>query len=171
MYMPDRNEISIRKAATGDIDDIMAVYDSARRFMRSNGNMNQWTGGYPSRDLVMDDISRGVCHVITDAAGSISAVFAFIVGEDPTYAVIINGKWPDNEPYGTIHRLASDGRYAGILEICVEYCFAKADNLRLDTHEDNAPMRTAVSRLGFRRCGIIFCSDGTPRIAYCKKRP
>lgn len=138
--------------------------------MRERGNMNQWTGGYPSRDLILDDIARGYCHVIVDNGGSIAAVFAFIKGDDPTYAVIVDGSWPDSGPYGTIHRMASDGRYAGMLERCVGYCLTEIGRLRLDTHADNIPMQNAATRLGFVRCGIIFCSDGTPRIAYALKR-
>lgn len=36
--------------------------------------------------------------------------FCFIVGEDPTYAVIDNGKWLNDAPYGVIHRMASNGK-------------------------------------------------------------
>lgn len=169
--MRNRSDLNIRRAAAADIDSIMVVYESARRFMRENGNMNQWTGGYPSRELISEDITRGNCHVVTDRTGSIVAVFAFIKGEDPTYAVIVDGAWPDNDPYGTIHRLASDGSCRGILKMCVDYCLAEIRNLRLDTHADNIPMQTAAERLGFVRCGIIFCSDGTPRIAYSKSKP
>ena len=34
----------------------------------------------------------------------------FIIGADPTYEVIEDGAWPDNSPYGTIHRIAGDGQ-------------------------------------------------------------
>ena len=36
------------------------------------------------------------------------------------------------------------------------------------TYEDNAVMRSASERLGFVRCGRIYCGDGTPRVAYQK---
>lgn len=144
----------------------MAIYDSARRYMRRCGNLEQWVNGYPSRELILGDIDRGVSFVGEESDGSLAMVFSFIVGEDPTYALIEDGEWPDSRPYGTIHRLASAGRGGGMLAACVGYCCQRVDTLRLDTHADNMTMQRGAERLGFRRCGIIYCSDGTPRIAY-----
>lgn len=162
--------ITIRKAENADIDDVMACFDAARRFMRSYGNHFQWTGGYPSRELVENDIRKGICYVGEDGDGDIVLTFAFIIGEDPTYAIIEDGSWPDNEPYGTIHRLASNGICRGVLAAAIEFCLKHIDNLRLDTHRCNIPMLRGVDRLGFERCGIIYCIDGTPREAFCLKK-
>lgn len=134
--------------------------------MRASGNLNQWINGYPSRDLIAKDISEGVSYVGIDDSGELVMVFAFIIGQDPTYSVIEEGEWLNELPYGTIHRLASTGKHSKILKTCVEYCESLIDNIRLDTHEDNKIMQEAAVRLGFIRCGIIYCSDGTPRIAY-----
>ena len=163
--------MTIRKGRPADIDRIMRCYDIARRFMRSNGNPHQWVNGYPSRELVILDITEGRNYVGVDDTGRIVMTFAFILGDDPTYAVIVDGSWPDSLPYGTIHRLASDGSHRHILERCVDFCAKKADRLRLDTHADNLPMQRAAERLGFRRCGTIFCDDGSPRIAYHRYKP
>ena len=46
----------IRLATTRDLDDILRVYDKARQFMRTSGNMRQWVNGYPQRDLLEADI-------------------------------------------------------------------------------------------------------------------
>ena len=159
-------EISIRPARPEDIDAVMDVYDAARAFMRRSGNLTQWVGGYPSRGTVADDIRRGNGYVGEGADGSVVMAFAFIPGDDPTYAVIEDGRWLNDMPYGTIHRLGSDGSCRGVLKACVDFCRARVRNLRVDTHADNAPMRRGLDRLGFRRCGIIYCDDGTPRIAY-----
>ena len=43
-----------------------------------------------------------------------------------------------------------------------------ADDLRIDTHRDNAPMRGALEKLGFVPCGTVTVDDGTERIAYEK---
>ncbi len=158
----------IRKATTDDIEDMMASYDIARQLMRASGNHSQWTNGYPSRELVAEDIARGVSYVGEDADGKVAMAFVFIIGEDSTYTVIKDGQWLNNLPYGTIHRLCSNGKYHGILRLCVDFCMNKTDNLRLDTHADNSIMRHAAESLGFKRCGIIFCMDGSPRIAYQK---
>lgn len=160
--------ITIRKSGFDDLDAIMRLYDEARQFMRSTGNLHQWVNGYPSRELVTSDIRRGVSYVGEDEHGTLVMVFAFILGADPTYAIIEDGAWLNDHPYGTIHRLATDGHREGMLRRCVEFCMRSTRNLRLDTHADNLPMQHAASRLGFSRCGIIYCDDGTPRIAYHK---
>ena len=158
--------ITIRKGRFRDLDHIMHCYDKARSYMRSNGNMSQWINGYPSSSLIVEDINSGINYVGIDNAGEIVMTFAFIIGEDPTYSVIEDGKWLNSLPYGTIHRLASNGMHKGILKICVDFCTTYIGNLRLDTHADNKTMLNAACRLGFKRCGIIHCCDGTPRIAF-----
>lgn len=102
--------IRIRKGTLGDIEAIMACYDDARHFMRASGNHSQWVNGYPSRATVENDIANGVNYVGEDEAGTLVMVFAFILGEDPTYAIIEDGEWLNTLPYGTIHRLASTVR-------------------------------------------------------------
>lgn len=158
--------IAIRKAVAGDVGEVMRVFEAARRFMRRSGNMHQWVGGYPSEETVLGDIAAGHLYVGEADCGGIVMAFAFIPGNDPTYSLIEDGTWLDDSPYGTIHRLGSDGRRGGVLAACVDFCASLTDNIRLDTHADNAAMRAGAERLGFRRCGVIYCQDGTPRIAY-----
>lgn len=162
--------INIRKANKGDVEAVMACIVSARSFMRSYGNHYQWAGNYPSRELIENDIREGICYVGEDGTGEIVMTFAFIIGDDPTYTLIEDGSWPDNDPYGTIHRLASNGKCRGVLAACVDFCLRYIDNLRLDTHRCNNPMLRGVVQLGFQRCGIIYCIDGTPREAFCLKQ-
>ena len=145
------DEIAIRKSRPEDIDKIMPVYDSARQFMRSKG--------------ILADIAAGNHYIGIDSKGMPAMVFALILGPDPTYDIIEDGAWPHNGPYGTIHRLASTGRHRGILAACTAYALKLADTIRLDTHADNSAMLTAAGRLGYVRCGVIYCQDGTPRIA------
>lgn len=159
----------IRHTRVEEVGEVMRLFDLARAFMRSTGNMSQWTDGYPSRAAVMADIDRGNSYVCVDEEGEIVATFAFIIGADPTYGYIEGGSWlDDRKQYGTIHRLASSGKRGGVLAECVDYCFTKVDSLRLDTHADNSPMLAGAERLGFTRCGIIYLADGSPRVAFQK---
>lgn len=151
----DNKRLTLRRASPGDLDEMMQVYDKARLIMRRNGNLIQWVGGYPSREIVMADIEGGNSSVAVDDDGHIVMAYAFIIGDDPTYAVIEDGACLNNRPYGTIHRLGSDGSRHGMLRMCVEHCFRQTDNLRLDTHADNIIMQRAARRLGFVRCGVI----------------
>lgn len=156
----------VRKSRTEDIPDIMRVFDEARKFMRRNGNMVQWTGGHPSEELVRQDIEQGVGYVICED-DEIYGAFAFIIGDDPTYEYIEDGEWLNSAPYGTIHRLGSDGRKNGLFTICYEFCKEIFPTIRTDTHEDNAPMLHIMEKHGLKRCGIIYVEDGTPRVAFC----
>ena len=161
------NGLTIRKGTAADIGAVLEVYEASRRYMRATGNLTQWADGYPSLPDVQADIEAGNLYV-GEADGEVIMAFAFILGDDPTYRIIEQGRWLNDLPYGTIHRLGSNGRRSGMLAACVEFCFGMTGNLRLDTHADNRPMLTAAGRLGFSRCGIIYCRDGSPRIAFQK---
>ena len=96
----------VRRATESDLPRALAIYDSARRFMRANGNTVQWVNGYPSEVLLRQDTARGDLYVMEED-GVVYGVFAFIIGDDPTYQTI-HGAWRDNDtPYGTLHRLGS----------------------------------------------------------------
>jgi RimJ/RimL family protein N-acetyltransferase len=155
----------IRQAGIKDLAEIMPIYESARRFMCSRGNTNQWINGYPSEETVYKDIESKHCFVCTDANGKILFVFAFIIGEDPTYKNI-EGAWLNDNPYGTIHRIASTGTTTGAFRKSLDYCLSRINNIRIDTHKDNAPMLRAIEHAGFKRCGIIYVANGTPREAF-----
>lgn len=163
--MDSTHSIHFRRAKPEDIDTIMAIYDSARSYMRREGNSQQWTGGYPSIEQIAADISGGQCYIGIDDSGEIIAVFALIAGDDPTYARI-DGEWLNDLPYATIHRLASSGKKKGVLKACVDFCSSLHANLRADTHECNRTMLAGLSACGFVRCGIIRLADGSPRIAF-----
>ncbi len=155
----------IRKAEERELDSIMDIYDKARAFMRQNGNKTQWKNGYPSRPLIEYDIENGRLYVLEDDFG-LYGVFMLLPGPDPTYAVIRDGAWLDDSPYVVIHRAASSGRRKGVMHEIVSFASGISGHIRIDTHADNAPMQRALSREGFRRCGIIVCDDGTDRVAF-----
>ena len=157
----------IRKAEHAELDEIMKIFDIARQYRREKGNMNQWINGYPSRELITEDIEKGQLFVCLGGSDDkIHGVFAFILGDDPTYNIIEGGEWLNNEPYGTIHRMASDSTIRGLLEKSMPFCLGLTDNVRIDTHADNQPMLDAVRRYGFRHCGVIYVADGSPREAF-----
>lgn len=155
-----------REASYRDLDSIMKIYDYARNYMKNNGNPTQWDDGYPQRELLEEDIRKKQCYVLCSANGEIHAVFVFIIGNDPTYSVIENGSWKNDEIYGTIHRIAGDGKIKGVTKECIHFCKDKIVNLRADTHRDNKIMQHLLEKNGFERCGIIYVRDGSPRIAY-----
>ena len=154
----------IRLAETNDLPAILAVYDSARSFMVRTGNPTQWAGGYPAEALLLQDIAKKQLYVAEE--GSIYAVFMLCGGPDATYALIENGNWSKDAPYGVLHRVASDGTVRGVVKQCINFAAQRFAYLRIDTHADNHPMQNALAREGFTRPGIIYTHDGTPRLAY-----
>lgn len=161
-------DLQIRKASLADLDRLMEIFEEARRFMCRTGNPNQWINGYPQRELIQKEIEASHCYVCVTEEGKTVATFCFIQGPDPTYAYIENGEWKDDSPYYVIHRLASDGSCHGIGKLCIDWCFRQWPCLRIDTHADNKVMQNLVQSMGFVYCGIIYISNGTPRLAYQK---
>ncbi len=161
----------IRGARVGDVPRIMEICAEARGIMRSDGNMTQWTGGYPSEDVIRADIDASTAFAI-EIDGRIEGYFAFIPGVEPTYLEIEGGGWIDDvTPYCTIHRLASSKASRGIARACFEWCWEHCRNLRIDTHEDNRIMRHCIESFGFTYCGVIHLRNGDPRLAYQKIAP
>lgn len=158
----------IRLATPNDLETIMTLFDHSRSIMRSNGNHTQWVNGYPSRCIIMDDMTQRNCYVV-EREGNIVGTFAFIVGRDSTYSHIEGGSWiDDSTPYGTIHRLACAPEQHSIGRECIEWCGNQVASLRADTHADNSIMQHILQQQNFIYCGIIYVADGTPRKAYQK---
>ena len=160
--------MDIRKSTKSDLADILQIYAYAREQMRINGNPSQWGSNRPAREVIIKDIEDGNSYVIEDH-GKICGVFSFIIGVEPTYHIIENGVWENEDPYGTIHRIAGNGTGKGVLEACLKYCEQQIPNIRIDTHSDNLIMQHLLHKFGYVKCGTIYVEDESPRIAYQKK--
>lgn len=184
----------IRNATTDDMKIILSIYEYAREQMKQNGNPNQWKNDRPTvasieKDLqeenmyVLEEIE---IHEIVDQTNhenyentcnqnkrkqpkQIVGVFSLVIGEDPTYLRIENGAWLNDEPYGTIHKIAAAKGAKHVMKTVLDFCKSKIDNLRIDTHEDNHIMQHLIEKYGFQKCGIIYVDDGSPRIAYQRR--
>lgn len=155
----------IRPSRLEDLSEIMAIYDHAKMFMYSHGNSHQWIKGYPSDELITEQIHQHYSFVFINDIGKIVGTFCFIIGEDPTYREI-KGRWLNEDVYGTIHRIASSGQQKGLFKLCVDWCIRQCSNLRIDTHQDNLIMQNAILKNGFQKCGLIRLPDGSQRIAF-----
>ncbi len=159
--------MEFRKTKPEELDRVMALYDGARAFMQANGNPNQWVGGYPQRELIAGEIVRGNSYVCVED-GEIAAVFSLIVGEDPTYRVIYDGAWLNEESYGTVHRICVAKQGGGVGAACLQWCLERCGNIRIDTHRDNRAMQALVKKCGFTYCGRIHLANGAERVAFQK---
>lgn len=155
----------IVSACEADLERILQIYESAKKYMHENGNPNQWNGAYPDRATLENDI---VCNrlYVYKIAGKIQGVFVLLLDKETTYEYIEGGQWLNEEPYGTIHRIAGSREITGFFGVCLEFCRKQIKNIRLDTHEDNHVMQHLAEKHGFVRCGRIYLKDGNPRIAY-----
>lgn len=163
--------MKFRHAKNDDLPQILPIYEKARAFMASCGNDTQWGDGYPQITILENDIRYNRLYV-AEKDSEIAAVFMFFIGAEPTYEVIENGSWPNDRPYGTIHRLACSGLVPHAADFVIGWCYDRCclsgADLRGDTHAKNLPMQRAFARNGFIRCGTIYVRDGSPRIAYQK---
>ena len=153
--------MNIRLANTSDTSRIFEIYEYARAYMKAQGNPYQWGDDRPEKSLTKDDIKNQRCYVMEDE-GHIFACFVFTIGFEKAY----EAKFPSKVEYGVIHRVASDKSKRGIVELIVDFAKEKVNFLRIDTHEDNKTMQRAIERQNFKRLGIIYLEDGSPRILY-----
>lgn len=161
----EETSCTIRLAGSDDLPAILKIYETARKFMAANGNETQWGDSYPPAGLVKSDMEKKQLYVII-LDDSIHGVFAFLAEPEPNYETIESGAWLSNTPYRAIHRVASDGTQKGIVSRCMDYCKAQCGHLRIDTHENNRVMQHVLEKNGFKKCGIIYLENGSPRIAY-----
>jgi hypothetical protein len=163
----------IRRATYEDIDELMKVFEGAKQIMRSCGNLHQWKEGYPSVDILHKDIESGHCFIACED-NKILATMALIPGPDPTYAYI-EGRWPDDDPYYVIHRIATSAPGQNMATKMFDWAFDEICKkgisvIRIDTHRDNCIMKHVLTKYGFHECGVIYLANGDPRDAYVMKK-
>lgn len=154
----------IRRANKEDIKCIMRIYEAAKKKMRADGNLHQWSDKYPDEETLLNDITRNELYIAYDC-GEIYGVFMLSFSGEDTYKVI-QGAWINDEPYAVIHRIASFGKGKNLLKDAIDFAFDKTKNIRIDTHEDNNIMCTLLDKLGFVYTGIIHLKNGDERRAY-----
>ncbi len=105
--------MKIRTATILDLERILEIYAYARTFYGTDWESYP-VGRWISKEGTIDQRHRTRTIVCHGGKNEIHGVFVFIIGADPTYEVIEDGAWPDNSPYGTIHRIAGDGQVKGL---------------------------------------------------------
>lgn len=167
-YGTNGHVFEVRRALEDDLDAIFDTYSYAREQMKLNGNPNQWGDNRPEIKTIVRDFDDNKLYVLTEEE-SIVGVFSLRKGPDPTYEIIEDGNWLNDDEYVVVHRLASNGKATGIMKAVFAYCEKKYKNVRVDTHEDNKIMLHLLQKRGYTRCGIIYTDNGTKRIAFQKE--
>lgn len=155
----------VRKTQMEDVDKVIGIINKNIAYFKEAG-IDQWQHGYPNRETIISDVKQGISYVLEDE-GEILGTCVIIYGEEPTYSVMLEGAWLNDEPYGVIHRIAVDPEVKGkgLAYKFYEYAKEKAMeqgiyNLRIDTHEDNKSMQKWIQKCGFEYTGIICVKDG-----------
>lgn len=162
----------LRETKVTEIDDVMEIINDAKRFLKDN-KINQWQDNYPNHEIIKNDILRNESYVL-EKDNLIIATIVLSFQKEETYESI-EGKWINNNPYATIHRIAISNEYKGqgiskilmnnVYNKCLEKDFL---NIRVDTHEDNLVMKSFLNKEDFQYCGIIYLKSGAKRLAYQK---
>ena len=163
----------IRIAEKKDIDRIMQIIADARESIGKLG-IDQWQYGYPTRDLIKEDVDLSRGYIVEDD-GEVVATFAMLCDGEPTYKKIYCGAWLSEGKYIALHRIAisSDRRGKGIADEIISFLSDSAlkigaGSIKVDTHTGNMPMRKMLEKHGFEHCGTIYLQDGQARVAYEK---
>lgn len=168
--------MEFRKANKKDLDRVMQIISDARARIGKLG-IDQWQYGYPTRDIVKEDMALERFYV-GEEEGEILSVFVIVDDGEPTYETIYEGSWltGDEDKYVAVHRIAVSGHAVrrGIASETFRFVAAQAisrgfSGIRIDTHEGNIPMRRMLEKNGFIHCGTIYLLDGEKRVAYEKK--
>ena len=85
-------ETRIRHARPEELAEIMDIYAAARAFMAANGNAEQWSDGYPQKEVLQEDLKKERLYVYEED-GEIGAAFVFFIGEEPDYETSVSGAW------------------------------------------------------------------------------
>lgn len=157
--------MNITHAKMEHLPEILVLYDKAREFMQEQGNPTQWIN-YPEIERLLDDIKRNSLYICLEDE-EIVGVFVYEVTCEEDYRTI-DGNWLNEDVYGVVHRIASKNNANGVASYCLNFALNQCQNLKIDTHEANIPMRNLLNKLGFAYCGIITLKEGGKRLAFQK---
>lgn len=140
--------------------------------------LDQWQKGYPSEEVWVSDIEKGITWVAVEN-GEVLGAFMFQTVPERSYGKI-DGAWlTDGEAYASLHRVcvAEGSKGKGVVGELFRHGFELAKqaglpSMRIDTHAGNLPMQRALEKAGFTPCGTIYLiggsEDGDSRLAFEK---
>ena len=160
--------MKLRLAKLNEADKCYQCIEDAREYHKSQGFV-QWHPDYPTKQTVLDDISKSIGYAF--ANDDVIGYCCIIFGDEPAYKNI-DGKWKSDKPYAVVHRLAFSSEVRGkslsreAFKLIKELCLSNnIDAIRCDTQEENKVMQHILEREGFSYCGLIQF-DGGPKLAY-----
>ncbi len=153
--------VECRKVTEADMEAVDLIFRQAGNILKKH-RVDQWQGEYPNADAARADMERGEGYVMT-YGGRTAAYFCLSPRPEPTYAGLTDGKWSREGDYCVIHRSAVGSEFRGTG--MADRMFAAAEeltramgveDLRVDTHRHNEPMKALLRRRGFKYRGNIL---------------
>ena len=156
--------MTFEKATINDLKKIKEIYKLAQNHMINENNTTQWVN---HEDVFAKDIINYInkqCFYIAKSEDEIVGFFAMIYGIDKTYNEIKEGKWLNENPYVTIHKIAVKYYGQKIAQNILEFIINDAINnnvynIRIDTHKNNKSMKRFLEKNDFIKCGIISITN------------
>jgi ribosomal protein S18 acetylase RimI-like enzyme len=156
-------QITFRKAAAADLDEIVRLFRAAVRRMDEQG-IPQWDEIYPSADVLAEDLTRNELFAGL-SEGRIACAFTLSTRCDPEYALAC---WRRPEPhYFVIHRLCvhpdfqcrrAASQAMAFIEETLRARGVKA--VRLDAFSLNPFALRLYERLGYEKTGEVTFRKG-----------
>lgn len=151
----------LRRAEMKDLPQIESIIQDGKAHLAAQ-NIDQWQGGYPNTNVLVDDIQNGHTVVLVEGY-EVLGTAAVIPAPDESYQQI-DGEWlTRDESYVAIHRVAvsANHRGQGLSGKLFAAIFKEIDEnssiegIRIDTHPDNKGMQHVIKKAGFSETGTI----------------
>ena len=154
--------MEVRIAKINDIERILTILESGRKYLQSQG-LSQWQNGTGPDLSLEEDIANNWGYVLVAQGGEICGYAALVEGIDECYTQIKDGCWDDtHEKYISIHGVAIDAdfRGKGFAELFMRRLIETAKSIgyhdvRIDTHPLNKIMQKVILRAGFTYRGMV----------------
>ncbi len=161
-------------ATVNDILWIMQAIELCRPILASQQS-DQWQGKEPSLKTIQNDVKQKQFYLLKNRNQSIGG--AALLSKDDAYDHLMSGSWLNQDPYIVIHRFFVHPTFHGqklgkVLLTCIEDLVwaSGTQNIRLDTHERNAPMRGLLKSLNYVEVGRVNLPQAGERLVYHKVR-
>ena len=147
--------VACRPVQPEDREAVELLFRQGRNYLRKH-RVDQWNENYPLWEDVQGDMERGEGFVMTHGE-DVAAYFCLSEQPEEKYAELTDGKWMRDGAYCVVHRCAVGAEYRGtgmadrMLAAAEELCRVwGVEDLRVDTHRHNEPMKALLKRRGFQ---------------------
>jgi GNAT superfamily N-acetyltransferase len=153
-------------------DWIVRQIEGCRLQMARHGS-GQWQGKEPSIATIEEDIRYQRYYVLFEDQQPCGG--AALMKHEPGYDHLLEGQWLNQDTYRVIHRFFIAPSYQGrqlskmlLTQLEQQVQEQHVDNIRLDTHALNQPMRGLLARQHYLHVGKAWLPQAGERLVYHK---